>query len=84
MHFSLASILAFSGLLLSGASASPVANHALEARDDCISYARLDSVWHENAMSRRRVYYDTDKPMDNIGDTLKALGEKWDDEPESE
>ena len=77
-------ILATSSILLSEVNASPVDNNALESRQSCHSYARTEAVWHENAMSRRRVYYETNKGLGNPDAVYADLGWKWDDGKESE
>ena len=74
MHFSLTTILAAASFFMAGTSAVPVQEgtaKALETRE-CGFHARVDSVWHENALSRRRIVYRNSGGFDG-----KELGDLW-------
>ena len=74
MKFSLATILAAASFFAGGAFAAPAqeaAANPLDTRADCGFHARQDSIWHENALSRRRIVYRNSGGF--AGDELGAL-----------
>lgn len=84
MYFSTttAMVVLANAFILAGTLASPVTpdTNNLSTRD-CGVYAKTVSTWHENAMSRRRVNWETNKGVSEA--EMKRLTKKWGDGKES-